>query len=78
MDDLGKMLGGLAVARGGRGVATSRARSAASWVARVGSQGLVDTLGKGGLADVAQSWIGTGPNRHVEPAALARRWGPTR
>lgn len=40
-----------------------------------GLQGLIDTLGKGGLDDVAKSWIGTGGNKAVEPAALGAALG---
>jgi uncharacterized protein YidB (DUF937 family) len=40
-----------------------------------GLQGLVDTLGKRGLEDVVESWIGTGGNKQVDPARLGAALG---
>jgi len=36
-----------------------------------GLAGILASLQKGGLADVAASWVGTGANEPVDPAALA-------
>jgi uncharacterized protein YidB (DUF937 family) len=41
-----------------------------------GLQGLVGTLSDGGLGDIVGSWVGTGPNKAVEPAQLASALGP--
>jgi uncharacterized protein YidB (DUF937 family) len=40
-----------------------------------GLQGLIDTLGKGGLDDVAKSWVDTGGNKSVDPAKLGEALG---
>ena len=36
-----------------------------------GLAGLVEQLGKKGLGDVVQSWVGTGPNKEVTPDQLS-------
>ena len=44
-----------------------------------GGGGLGDIIGsltRGGLGDVASSWVGTGANRPVDPGALANALGP--
>jgi uncharacterized protein YidB (DUF937 family) len=44
-----------------------------------GSGGLADVIGafnKGGLGDVMSSWVGGGPNKPVDPGALANVLGP--
>ena len=44
-----------------------------------GGGGLGDVIGafnKGGLADVMSSWVGGGPNKPVDPGALANVLGP--
>ena len=44
-----------------------------------GGGGLADIVGafnKGGLADVMASWVGGGPNKPVDPRALASVLGP--
>jgi uncharacterized protein YidB (DUF937 family) len=41
-----------------------------------GLGGLLDKLQKGGLGDVANSWIGTGQNRPVTPKQLGPALGP--
>lgn len=72
MDDLGKMLGGLTGSGGGGDIAGAIG-------GLVGGEGglssLIDTLGKGGLDDVAQSWVSTGGNKPVEPARLGEALG---
>ncbi|HVV92213.1 MAG TPA: YidB family protein [Hyphomicrobiales bacterium] len=37
--------------------------------------GLLDRLKNGGLGDVANSWVGTGPNASVEPGQLGAALG---
>jgi uncharacterized protein YidB (DUF937 family) len=41
-----------------------------------GLGGLLDKLQKGGLADIANSWIGSGPNQPVPPGQLGTALGP--
>jgi uncharacterized protein YidB (DUF937 family) len=44
-----------------------------------GGGGLADVVGmfnKGGLGDVVSSWVGGGPNKPVDPGALASALGP--
>jgi uncharacterized protein YidB (DUF937 family) len=44
-----------------------------------GGGGLADVIGafqKGGLGDIMSSWVGGGPNKPVEPGALASVLGP--
>jgi uncharacterized protein YidB (DUF937 family) len=44
-----------------------------------GGGGLADVIGafnKGGLGDVMSSWVGGGPNKPVDPGALANVLGP--
>jgi uncharacterized protein YidB (DUF937 family) len=44
-----------------------------------GGGGLADVIGafnKGGLGDVMSSWVGGGPNKPVDPGALASALGP--
>ncbi len=41
-----------------------------------GLGGLLDKLQKGGLASVANSWVGSGPNQPVPPAQLGTALGP--
>jgi len=44
-----------------------------------GGGGLTDVIGafsKGGLGDVMSSWVGGGPNKPVDPGALANVLGP--
>lgn len=36
-----------------------------------GLAGVIASLQKGGLGDVAASWVGTGANKPIDPAALA-------
>lgn len=74
MDDLGKMLGGLTGDAGGGGGDLVGAIGGLVGGAG-GLQGLMDTLGKGGLEDVARSWAGTGPNKPVTPSALGDALG---
>jgi uncharacterized protein YidB (DUF937 family) len=38
--------------------------------------GLLDKLQKGGLGDVAKSWIGSGQNQPVSPGQLGPALGP--
>jgi uncharacterized protein YidB (DUF937 family) len=37
---------------------------------------LVSAFSKGGLADVMSSWVGNGPNKSIDPGALANVLGP--
>jgi uncharacterized protein YidB (DUF937 family) len=41
-----------------------------------GLGGLLDKLQKGGLANVANSWVGSGPNQPVSPGQLGSALGP--
>lgn len=71
MDDLGTMLSGLTGGQGG-----DIAGAIGGLVGGEGGlQGLVDTLGKGGLDDVVQSWVSTGGNKQVDPAKLGEALG---
>lgn len=72
MDDLGRMLGGLAGSGGGGDIAGAIGGLVGG---QGGLQGLVDTLGKSGLDDVVQSWVSSGGNKHVEPEALGAALG---
>jgi uncharacterized protein YidB (DUF937 family) len=83
MDDLGKIIGGLAGSAssgdGGSAVGGDIVGAIGGLVAGQGGlQGLIDTLGKGGLDDIAKSWISTGANKPVTPAALGDALGATK
>jgi uncharacterized protein YidB (DUF937 family) len=41
-----------------------------------GIDGLLGKLRPGGLGDAVDSWVSTGPNQDVEPAALGQALGP--
>ena len=41
-----------------------------------GLGGLLDKLQKGGLADIANSWVGSGPNQPVPSSQLGSALGP--
>jgi uncharacterized protein YidB (DUF937 family) len=41
-----------------------------------GLGGLLDKLQKGGLTDIANSWVGSGPNQPVSPGQLGSALGP--
>ncbi|MBS1818489.1 MAG: DUF937 domain-containing protein [Acidobacteria bacterium] len=41
-----------------------------------GISGLVSSLERGGLADIVQSWVGTGANLPVSPDQLHKALGP--
>jgi uncharacterized protein YidB (DUF937 family) len=73
MDDLGKTLGGLTGDTGGGGDIVGAIGGLVGGAG--GLQGLIETLGKGGLDDIAQSWISTGPNKAVTPSALGDALG---
>jgi len=64
---LGGLLGGL----GGAGGAPS-----AGGFLGGGLNQLVDLFTKNGHGDVAQSWVGTGPNQQIAPPQLERAVGP--
>ena len=68
MDGLGKMLGG-----GGGDIVGAIGGLVGG---EGGLAGLVGKLSEGGLGDVVGSWVGTGPNKAVEPAQLATALGP--
>ena len=72
MDDLGKMLGGLTGGGGGGDIVGAIGGLVGG---EGGLSGLIDTLGKGGLDDVAKSWISTGGNKSVDPAQLGAALG---
>ncbi|MEU0037292.1 MULTISPECIES: YidB family protein [unclassified Streptomyces] len=77
-NDLGSLLGGLlgggqGGASGGGDILGSLLRSLTN--GQGGGNplgGLMDMLAKSGLADQAQSWIGTGENKPVSPEQVAR------
>ena len=71
MDDLGKMLGGLTGGGGGDIVGAIGGLVGGEG----GLSGLIETLGKGGLDDVAKSWVSTGGNKSVDPAHLGAALG---
>jgi uncharacterized protein YidB (DUF937 family) len=75
MDDLGKIIGGLTGGdAGGGGDIVGAIGGLVS--GQGGLQGLLDTLGKGGLDDIAKSWVSTGANKPVTPSALGDALGP--
>ena len=73
MDDLNKMLGGLTGGQGGGDIVGAIGGLVGG---QGGLQGLIDTLGQGGLDDIAQSWINKGSNKPVTPDALGAALGP--
>ena len=74
MDDLGALIGGLT--GGGQGGGGDIVGAIGGLVGGEGGlQGLIDTMGKGGLDDIAQSWVSTGGNKAVEPAKLGEALG---
>lgn len=64
--DLGSLLGGLL---GGQGGAAGNAQAVGMAAGGLGA--LRDVLADAGLGEQIQSWIGTGSNRPVSPAALS-------
>jgi uncharacterized protein YidB (DUF937 family) len=79
MDELGRMQGGPAGGTTGGGAGGDIAGAIGGLVGGQGGlQGLLDTLGRGGLQDVAQSWVGTGGNQSVDPDRLGAALGPDR
>lgn len=64
--DLGALLGGLL---GGQGGAAGNAQAVGMAAGGLGA--LRDVLADAGLGEQIQSWIGTGTNRPVSPAALS-------
>ncbi len=42
-----------------------------------GLGGLLEKFQKGGLGDVAKSWVGSGPNQPVSPSSLGSTLGPS-
>jgi uncharacterized protein YidB (DUF937 family) len=78
MGDIGKLLGGLGggSSAGGGGAGGDIVGAIGGLVGGEGGlSGLIDTLGKGGLADIAKSWVDTGANRQVDPAKLGEVLG---
>ena len=65
---LGGMLGGLGDMLGGQG--------STGGVLKEGLGGLLDRFKQTGHAEEADSWVGTGPNRSVEPQHLEQALGP--
>ena len=78
MDDLGKMLDSLG---GGTAGADAGAGDLAGALGGLmgsegGLEGLIGQLRSAGLDDEVSSWVGTGPNRSVDPQQLANALGP--
>jgi uncharacterized protein YidB (DUF937 family) len=73
MDQIGNLLGG--IGGGGGGVGDIAGAIGGLVGGEGGLQGLLDTLGKGGLDDVAKSWVGTGANKQVDPSKLGEVLG---
>jgi len=71
MDEVGKVLGGLSGGAGGDIVGAIGGLVGGDG----GLNGLVNQLGQGGLGDIVGSWVGKGPNKPVEPAALRTALG---
>jgi uncharacterized protein YidB (DUF937 family) len=75
MDNLNQALGGLGGGTTGGGIGAAIGGLVGG---NGGLQGLVDTLGRGGLGGEAQSWVGTGGNQPVDPDQLGQALGPER
>ncbi len=81
MDEPGKLIGGTA---GGGGPAGETGNAGGDIVGAIGGlvgghgglEGLVNQLGQSGLGDAVSSWVGTGPNKAVDPQHLAAALGP--
>ena len=73
MDEIGKMLGGMTGGPAGDGDLVGAIGGLVGGPG--GLQGLIGQLTQGGLGDVVGSWVGHGPNRPVEPAALGAALG---
>jgi uncharacterized protein YidB (DUF937 family) len=52
--------------------------AAAGSVLSGGLGNLIKELQEGGHSRVAQSWVGTGPNRDIAPNTWPMRWGAIR
>ena len=74
MDDLGKMLGGVTGGTSGSGDIAGAIGGLVGGEGGLG--GLVGQLQQGGLGDAVSSWVGTGPNKQVDPGALGAALGP--
>ncbi|MFN8630721.1 MAG: YidB family protein [Chloroflexota bacterium] len=74
MNDLAGMLGGLG-GDGGNGGGDIVGAIGGLVSGHGGLEGLIGQLTSGGLGDVVNSWVGTGPNQHVDPAHLANALG---
>ncbi|MFB7941685.1 YidB family protein [Streptomyces sp. NPDC127049] len=66
---LGSLLGALAGGQGGGGAGSA---GAAGGAGQNPLGGLLDMLTRSGLADQAQSWIGTGENKPVDGSQIAQ------
>ena len=81
MDEPGKLIGGMA---GGGGPAGETGNAGGDIAGAIGGlvgghgglEGLVNQLGQSGLGDAVSSWVGTGPNKAVDPQHLAAALGP--
>jgi uncharacterized protein YidB (DUF937 family) len=71
MNDLAGMLGGL----GGNGGGDIVGAISGLVGGQGGLEGLIGQLTQGGLGEAVSSWVGTGPNQHVDPAHLANALG---
>jgi uncharacterized protein YidB (DUF937 family) len=75
MDNLNQAMGGLGGGSTGGGISNAIGGLIGG---NGGLQGLLDTLGNGGLGSEAQSWVGTGGNQPVDPDRLGQALGPDR
>ena len=66
----GTQMGGLGGLLGGLGGAS------AGGILSGGLQDLVETFKKNGQGEVADSWVGTGPNKEIAPHQLEKAIGP--
>ena len=72
MDEISKMLGGSGASGSGSDIVGAIGGLVAG---EGGLGGLVNQLGQAGLGDIVGSWVGKGPNKPVEPAALQSALG---
>lgn len=70
---LGKVVGG-----GGSGVESQVINAVVGMLGKQGSSGLsgiIDSLTKSGLGDIASSWVGTGANKAIAPDQIMKALG---
>lgn len=78
MDELGKMVGGLAGQAGGSGGSGLVDAFSGLVGGEGGLQNLVGQLGNSGLGEEVASWVGTGQNKSVDPGQLQSALGDQR